>query len=114
VKTDCQHNITLKNVVLTLVLSGDLGQEVGPLTVVGLAFWYSDSREDLCNGKCEIVIDLIESVDSILMNDMLLTLGQFELSSRDHVLLFGCRHRVVEQGCLVGVFLIISITGCAE
>jgi hypothetical protein len=78
--------------------------------VVGLAFWYSDSREDLGNGKCEIVVDLVESVDSVLMNDMFLTLGQFELSSRDHVLLFGCRHRVVEQGCLVGVFLFISIT----
>jgi hypothetical protein len=77
--------------------------------VVGLAFWYSDSREHLGNGKCEIVVDLVESVDSVLMNDMFLTFGQFELSSRDHVLLFGCRHRVVEQGCLVGVFLIISI-----
>ena len=91
--------------VLTLVLSGDLGQEVGPLTVVGLAFWYSDSREDLCDGKCEIMVDLVESVDSVLMNDMFLTFRQFELSSRDHVLLLGFRHRVVEQGCLVGVFL---------
>jgi hypothetical protein len=97
-------------VVLTLVLSGNLGQEVGPLTMIGLAFWYSDSREDLCDGKSEIVVDLVKSVDSVLMNDMFLTFGQLELSSRDHVLLFGCRHRVVEQGCLVGVFLFISIT----
>jgi len=96
--------------VLTLVLPGDLGQEVGLLTVVGLAFWYSDSREDLCDGKCEIVIDLVESVDSVLMNDMFLTLGQFELSGRDHVLLLGCGHRVVEQSRLVGVFLLISTT----
>jgi hypothetical protein len=98
------------DVVLTLVLSGNLGQEVGPLTVVGLAFWYGDSREDLGDGKCEIVIDLVESVDCVLMNDMFLTFRQFKLSSRDHVLLFGCRHRVVEQSRLVGVFLIISIT----
>lgn len=97
------------DVVLTLVLSGNLGQEVGPLTVVGLAFWNGDSREDLCNGKSEIMIDLIESVDSVLMNDMFLTFRQFESSSGDHVLLLGFRHRVVEQGCLVGVFLIISI-----
>jgi hypothetical protein len=97
-------------VVLTLVLSGDLGQEVGPLTMVGLAFRYGDSREDLGNGKGEIVIDLVESVDGVLMNDMFLTFRQLELSSRDHVLLFGSRHRVVEPGCLVGVFLIISIT----
>jgi hypothetical protein len=96
-------------VEFTLVLSGDLGQEIGPLTMVWLAFWYGDSREDLSNGKSEIMVNLVESVDSVLMNDMFLTLGQLELSSRDHVLLFGCRHRVVEQGCLVGVFLIISI-----
>jgi hypothetical protein len=69
------------NVVLTLVLSSDLGQEVGPLTVVWLAFWYSNSREDLCDGKSEVVIDLVESVDSVLMNNMFLTLGQLELSS---------------------------------
>jgi hypothetical protein len=77
--------------------------------MIGFTLWYSDSREDLSNGKSEIVVDLVESVDSVLMNDMFFTLRQFELSSRDHVLLFGCRHRVVEQGCLVGVFLIISI-----
>jgi hypothetical protein len=98
------------DVRLTLVLSGDLGQEVGPLAVVWLPFWYSDSREDLSDGKCEIVVNLVESVDSVLMNDMFLTFRQLELSSRDHVLLLGCRHRVVEQGCLVGVFLIISDT----
>jgi hypothetical protein len=100
--------------VLTLVLSGDLGQEVGPLTMVGLAFWYSDSREDLGDGKCEIVIDLVESIDSVLVNNMFLTFGQLELSSRDHVLLLGCRHRVVEQSCLVGVFLTVSIVERAE
>ena len=102
------------DMVLTLILSGNLGQEVGPLTVVGLTLWYSDSREDLCNGKSEIVIDLVESIDSVLMYDMFFTFRQFELSSRDHVLLLGFRHRIVEQGCLIGVFLIISIIRCGQ
>jgi hypothetical protein len=48
------------------------------------------------------------------MNDMFLTFRQFELSSRNHVLLLGCRHRVVEQGRLVGVFLFISTTWNVE
>lgn len=94
--------------LLTLVLSGDLGQEVGPLTVIWLALWYRDSREDLCYSECEVVIDLVESVDGVLVHNVFFTFRQLELSGRNHVCLLGPGHRVVEQGSLVGVFLIIS------
>lgn len=43
------------------------------------------------------------------MDDMLRAFRELELSSRDHVLLFGLGHGVVEQSSLVNVFLIISL-----
>jgi hypothetical protein len=92
-----------------LVLSSDLRQEVGPLTVVGLdGIWDLDSREDLGDSKSKVVIDLVESANSVLVNNVFLTLGKLELSGRDHVLPLGVRHRVVEQSSLVGVFLLVS------
>jgi len=93
-----------------LVLSGDLGQEVGPLTVVGLdSLWDLNSREDLGDSKSKVMVDLIESTDGVLVNNVFFTLGELELSGRDHVGLLGIRHRVVEQGSLVCVFLMVSM-----
>jgi hypothetical protein len=43
-----------------------------------------------------------------LVNDMLGALGQLELGGRDDMGLFDVRHRVVEQGRLVGKLLYTS------
>lgn len=73
--------------------------------MVGLALGDIDGGENFSDGKSEVVVDLVESTDGVLVNDVLFALGQLELSGRDHVLFLWLRHRVVEQGSLVDVFL---------
>ncbi len=59
--------------------------------------WDFDVTESLSNIQGQSVIDVVQALDHSLLNDELVTLAQFELSSADHVLLLHVGERVVEH-----------------